>query len=204
MTFASAAAASRTIRAGVAREPKTWVVRGGRQLRVAGLGEHFSAAAIDVFVYVLAGPFVLTLCALLLRGLWPVGAVAVAQAYLALCWAEGRSPGMYATGTLLVDARRGCQPRFAAALMRASLLVPLGAAAFLLADASLPQPQASFSSAPLVAWGSGVVLVLGLGSHLWALWDSSGRTLHDRLAGVVVVREERVRLARAWRPGKTG
>lgn len=144
-----------------------------------------------MLVYVAACPFVLTLFALLLRGMWPIGALAAAQAYLALSWAEGRSPGMFATGTRLVDWRKGCQPGLAGGLLRASMLVPLGAAAFLLADASLPQPQASFSSHPLVLWGSIATLTLGAISYLWCLWDPSGRALHDRLAGVVVVRDER-------------
>lgn len=192
MTFPAASAATRAIRDGVPHEPRIFSpARGRRALRVAGFGDHLSAAAIDVLVYVVACPFVLTLFALLLRGMWPIGALAAAQAYLALSWAEGRSPGMAVTGTRLVDSRNGCPPGLAGGLLRASMLVPLGAAVFLLADASLPQPQASFSSHPLVLLGSIATLTLGAISYLWCLWDPSGRTLHDRLAGVVAVRDER-------------
>ncbi|MCC7363275.1 MAG: RDD family protein [Dehalococcoidia bacterium] len=171
--------------------------RARRGLTVASQRDCLASVTIDLLAGVAACPFVLPPLALVLRGWWPAGALIAAHLFLAVFWAMGRTPGMYLVGTRLADAATGRDPGFGAGLSRAALLLPAAVALFLLADASLPHPTAPFSRQPVVLWSSLAVLGAAVFSHTWALYDREGRALHDRLCGLVVVRD-------AGRPGTNG
>src|SRR5688572_11487432 len=78
-----------------------------------GLGARVVAFAADVGVFILTAPFLLGVCAVLLRDYWVAGAVAAVAAYMACSWAFcSKTVGMSLAGIELVDERTGRCPGF--------------------------------------------------------------------------------------------
>ncbi|MCC6381041.1 MAG: RDD family protein [Dehalococcoidia bacterium] len=154
-------------------------------LAVAGPGARTGAAAADVFLYVVASPFALGASAVVLRAWWPLGALAIALAYLVLGWAGGQTPGMRLTHTRMVALRTAQEPGVGRALVRALLVLPQAVAAFLLADSVFA--AGSLPSEDVFVAASLTVLLAGAVDQAWALFDPLGRALHDRVAGVVIL-----------------
>jgi len=144
---------------------------------------------VDAFVLIVACPFVLGFGAVLLRGLWPVAAIVAAFAYLTLAWASGQSLGMRVARIRLVREDAGGPPGVARAAMRAALLLPVVVAVFLLADAALPQDSQSFAARPAVLYACVGLVLFGFVTHLWALWDSRSRGLHDAATRLLAVED---------------
>ncbi|MGE5597399.1 MAG: RDD family protein [Hyphomicrobiales bacterium] len=161
--------------------------RGVRTVPFAGLAEAVVSAFSDAFLYIAACPFVLGFAAILFRELWPIAAIAAGFAYLVAGWATGQSPGMRFAGVRLVVEKTGDVPGIGRAAFRAALLLPVAAAVFVLADASLPDPQARVSSEPVAVAAACVILAAGFVSHLWALFDPRRRALHDIACGLVLL-----------------
>lgn len=152
---------------------------------MAGVGARTGAAAADVFLYVVASPFALGACAVVLRDWWPLGAFGIALAYVVAGWASGQTLGMRLTHTRMLAVRSAQAPGGGRALARALLVLPQAAAAFLLADSVFA--PGSLPSEGLTVGVSLVVLAAGAADQAWALFDPLGRALHDRLVGVVIL-----------------
>ena len=161
------------------------------------VGARVTALAIDVGIFIIAAPFVLGLCAVVLRDYWPIGAVAVAALYVGGSWAaSGKTLGMHLLGVRLVDERSGHPPSTLQVFVCTALtLPPLVGGAVLLNSALVPGPSAVPQSALLLSGGA---FAMGLISMAFSFVDG-GRMLHDRMCGVVTVREDR-RASRAPAP----
>lgn len=152
-----------------------------------GMAPRAAALGIDVAAFVLAAPFVLGILAVVLQEYWAVGAVAIVAAYTIVAWAAcGQTFGMSIAGIELVDERTRRCASLPQVIMRSALtLPPLVGGTILLNDLLVPASTSLPEPAMLVAMAATAVGVL---SALWAVVDQ-GRMLHDRLAGVLVVRK---------------
>lgn len=153
-----------------------------------GLGERLMAFGIDVAGFVLAAPFVLGFCAVVLRDLWVFGAITVVVCYVAGSWALcSKTAGMYFAGIQLVDERTGRNPSLPQVGMRTMLTVPpMVGATVVLNELVAPGP------APIAdVWLAlaAAAALMGVSSAAWGAVDS-GRMLHDRLSGLVTVRSD--------------
>ncbi len=151
------------------------------------------AFAVDVFLVAASAPFTLGLCAIVLRPLWPVGALALALLYAFACYRAGQSPGMRLIGMRLVDHASGKGVFRAQAALRALFVVAPPAAALALASAQVPGPSAAASD-PIPAlelWAAAGVVAAGVFDHLWMMGDGARRPLHDALTNVSLVLEQR-------------
>jgi hypothetical protein len=154
------------------------------------MGARLMAFGIDVGAFVVAAPFLLDFCAVVLRDYWAFGAIALVTGYVAGSWALcSKTLGMYAAGITLVDERTGRSPSVAQAIMRAALTVPPLVGATVVLNAALVPGPAPLAEGWLLL--AAAATLMGLLSCAWALADS-GRMLHDRLSGLVTVRGDAV------------
>ncbi|MGI8925203.1 MAG: RDD family protein [Tepidiformaceae bacterium] len=151
----------------------------------AGQLDRLASLAADVVLYVLACPVAVGAAALLLRPFWPLGAAAIFLGYLAFGRASGQTIGMHLMGIRLIDTRTGRSPSFGQALASAACCTLVTVSLFVLLQYWFGALPATFA---LPALGVSVAtLAAAAVNHLWALADVRGRTLHDRLTGLVVV-----------------
>ncbi len=172
----------------LARTYRTAILRRTRPRSFSpGLGARVLALGTDIGVFVLAAPFWLGFCAVVLRDYWVAGAIAVVAAYLAGSWGlSGRTIGMSVAGIQLVDERTVHAPTYLQATVRTALTVPPLVGTVVLLNELVTSGRA-VADIPL---GLAVAATLmGVLSAAWALVDS-GRMLHDRLSGLITVRSE--------------
>lgn len=110
-------------------------------------------------------------------------------AYFTLTVARGGTVGMRILQLRILDPETGEPPRRSRALLRAIMAAALGGAILVLGNFALSgraaTPETTAGYVLLIT--SFLLLVAGMWSHLYALFDPRGQTLQDRLAGVVVV-----------------
>ena len=110
-------------------------------------------------------------------------------AYFTLTVARGGTVGMRILQLRILDPETGEPPRRSRALIRALMAATLGGAFLVLANFVLSGRSATSETTAGYALliTSFLLLIAGMWSHLYALFDPRGQTLQDRLAGVVVV-----------------
>ena len=148
--------------------------------------DRVAAFAIDATLLISSSPVTLGVAAVVLRGLWPAAAFAIAMGYLAVSYSTGQTIGMHVVHIHLASSRGG-PPGLVAALVRSVLVVlPVGVA-LVLAFAH------GSGLSPLAQWAGLLTVVTGSVDHAWMVGDHRHRALHDVLTGVVVrsVREPR-------------
>ena len=116
-------------------------------------------------------------------GVWAAFVPVVLLAlYDVLLLARGRTLGMMVTGVVAVHAGDHGPPGFPRSLVR--WLLPLGLLAMI--TAAPPVLASDLAEVALVCFVGVVAL-----DDLWMLWDPRAQTLHDKVAGTLVLRSER-------------
>jgi len=116
-------------------------------------------------------------------GVWAAFVPVVLLAlYDVLLLARGRTLGMMVTGVVAVHAGDHGPPGFLRSLVR--WLLPLGLLAMV--TAAPPVLASDLAEVVLVCFVGVVAL-----DDLWMLWDPRAQTLHDKVAGTLVLRSER-------------
>ena len=116
-------------------------------------------------------------------GVWAAFVPVVLLAlYDVLLLARGRTLGMMVTGVVAVHAGDHGPPGFPRSLVR--WLLPLGLLAMV--TAAPPVLASDLAEVVLVCFVGVVAL-----DDLWMLWDPRAQTLHDKVAGTLVLRSER-------------
>jgi uncharacterized RDD family membrane protein YckC len=108
--------------------------------------------------------------------------VALLALYDVLLLARGRTLGMMVTGVVAVHAGDHGPPGFLRSFLR--WLLPLGLLAMV--TAAPPVLSSGLAEVVLVCFVATVAL-----DDAWMLWDPRAQTLHDKLAGTLVLRAER-------------
>ncbi len=150
--------------------------------------ERGLARIADLAVFVVTAPATIGLTALLLRPLWPLGALAIAFGYCWWSFVSGQSLGMHLLGIQLRDEAGGTPHVVRAAFRAAAIVAPL-TAVLAFASAIVPDPNGQTAPlSPVAAWGAAILVAFGLIDYLWMLGNGRRQALHDLLARTVVVR----------------
>ena len=147
--------------------------------------ERASATVIDIVILAGCCPLALTFFAVTMRGFWFVGALAGVVGYFAAGFASGQTPGMRVMRLHVTGTTPHGHPTRSAAAIRATFAT--AAIVAVLALVSLPSRPAGWSA--LVVTGV-VGLTLSVFDFAWVVVDGAGRTLHERLTGTSVQREQ--------------
>jgi uncharacterized RDD family membrane protein YckC len=127
---------------------------------------------------------------LVLLVLTQVAALAVVAGYFAFFLATGHTLGMRAVDIHVVGAQTGRSPSLTRAAARGVLAVVFFLAAFTAYTFVLGNYDTPLSTFHQVSRASSIaVTCIALVGHLWQLRDPSGRSVWDRLAGLVVIED---------------
>lgn len=150
--------------------------------------ERTLARIADIALFVVTAPATIGFAALVLRPLWPLGALAIAFGYCWWSYASGQSLGMHLLGIELRDETGGRPHLIRAAFRAAAILAPL-TALLVLASSVVPDPNgAAEPLSGFAAWSAGILVALGVADYLWMLGDPRRQALHDLLGRTFVVR----------------
>jgi uncharacterized RDD family membrane protein YckC len=120
---------------------------------------------------------------------WLALAAIAVLAYFTAGYARGKTVGLHVCNLRMTRPPGAWPPEPWRALARAAESVAfLAACLALFVYGFSDEPADGYGTGDALAVGiAGIVFVLGLAGRLWMLRDARGRTLQDRLAGVVVI-----------------
>lgn len=154
--------------------------------RFAPPHDRILALVIDAALLVASSPFTLGVAAIVLRGLWPAAALALATSYLTLSYVGGQTPGMHLVG-MHITSEDGHAPHTFPAAVRAILVLGPVAAGLALASSQVSVPDSPARGlSSLEFWAGSTMVASGIFDHAWALRDRQRRALHDVLTGLAV------------------
>jgi len=157
-------------------------------VQYAGVKSRTFAMGIDLSLFLVTSPLTLSVVAIILRSFWVVGAIALGFGYCFVGALRGQSFGMQILGLRIVSFSTGRQPNTAAALAQSIITLLPMVALFTLASALTPTRETiSDGVAPLLVWLSLGALVLAALDHAFAFFDDTGRSLHERMTGLMVI-----------------
>lgn len=170
-----------------------------RPIPYAGFWRRFLASLVDwsvclVMPIITTGTLILTMGRgterQALTWLWMPLTIAWFLGYFTSFMSRGRTLGMMASGTRVVDLETGRAPDARKALSRGFLTLLAGACLFLLLATGFSDPPEDGRSLvdQTIIYALTAVVLTGAGGRLWMLVDSKKQTLQDKLTGVAVIR----------------